>query len=48
MTLGFSNVMVGVSFSALIREIAVHAAQAGVAHAVSTGVGKLSTGNNHP
>lgn len=47
-TLGFSNVMVGVSVADLVRGIAVHAAQAGVAHAVSTGVGKLSAGKNHP
>jgi hypothetical protein len=47
-TNGFSNVMVGVSVAALIRGIAVHAAQAGIAHAVSTGVGKASAGKNHP
>lgn len=47
-TLGFSNVMVGVSVAALVQGIAVHAAQAGIAHAVSTGVGRLSAGKNHP
>jgi hypothetical protein len=47
-TSGFSNVMVGVSIAALVRGIAVHAAQAGIAHAVSTGVGKASAGKNHP
>jgi len=37
-TLGFSNVMVGVSIAALVREIAVHAAQGAVAAAVQKGV----------
>jgi hypothetical protein len=40
-TLGFSNVMVGVSFAALIRGIAVHAAQGAVAAGVAAGVAKL-------
>jgi hypothetical protein len=47
-TLGFSNVMVGVSVADLVRGIAVHAAQAGIAHAVSVGAGKASAGKNHP
>jgi hypothetical protein len=47
-TNGFSNVMVGVSIAALVRGIAVHAAQAGIAHAVSTGAGRVGTGKNHP
>ena len=46
--LGFSNVMVGVSLADMARGIAVHSAQAAVSHAVSTGVGKLSSGRNHP
>ena len=37
MTLGFSNVMVGVTFAAMLRGIAVNAAQG----AVSAGVGKM-------
>jgi len=43
-TLGFSNVMVGVSIAALIRGIAVHVAQAGISHAVAAGVGRASRG----
>lgn len=46
--LGFSNVMVGVSLADMARAIAVNAAQGAVSHAVSTGVGKLSSGQNHP
>jgi len=38
MTLGFSNVMVGVSFSALLRAILVSTAKAGISAAVSKGV----------
>ena len=38
MTVGFSNVMVGVSFAALARGIAVNAAQAGVSY----GAGKVA------
>ena len=41
-TMGFSNVMVGVSVSALVRGIAVHAAQRAVAAGVATGVQKLT------
>jgi hypothetical protein len=38
MTLGFTNVMVGVTFADMLRGIAVHAAQGAVAH----GVGKVA------
>jgi hypothetical protein len=41
-TLGFSNVMVGVSISALIRGIAVQAAQGAVSAGVAAGVDRLS------
>ncbi|HSU60202.1 MAG TPA: hypothetical protein VLI55_12880 [Bryobacteraceae bacterium] len=41
MTLGFSNVLVGVTFAALARGIAVHAAQGAVSHAVAAGVSRL-------
>jgi hypothetical protein len=48
LTLGFSNVMVGVSFADLIRGIAVSAAQgavsAGVSHGVSRVRGRQGTG----
>ena len=44
MTLGFSNVKVGVSVAAMVRAIAVHAAQTGVSKAVAAGVGRLSCG----
>ncbi len=47
-TLGFSTVMVGVSLGAMLRGIAVHSAQAGISHAVTTGVGRLGSGKNHP
>jgi hypothetical protein len=43
-TMGFSNVMVGVSVAALIRGIAVHAARAGISHAVAAGVGRATRG----
>jgi hypothetical protein len=43
MTLGFSNVLVGVSFAALARGIAVNAAQGAVSAGVSKGVQKLSS-----
>jgi hypothetical protein len=46
--LGFSNVMVGVSIAAMVRGIAVHAAQGAVSAGVSAGVGRLSAGKNHP
>jgi hypothetical protein len=41
MTLGFSNVMVGVSFAAIARGLAVNAAQGAVAAGVSAGVSRL-------
>jgi hypothetical protein len=41
MTLGFTNVMVGVTFAALARGIAVHTAQSAVAHGVASGVSRL-------
>ena len=41
MTLGFSNVLVGVSFAALVRGIAVNAAQGAISHGVSKGVESL-------
>jgi hypothetical protein len=40
--LGFSNVLVGVSIAAMVRGIAVHAAQAGISAAVSAGVNRVS------
>jgi hypothetical protein len=46
MTIGFSNVMVGVTFAALLRGIAVHAAQAAVSHAVSAGVNRIGRGSS--
>ena len=48
MTLGFTNVMVGVSIADLVRGIAVSTAQRGVSAAVGAGVGKLTAGKNHP
>lgn len=47
-TIGFSNVMVGVSIAAMVRGIAVHAAQAGVSAAVSAGLNRATAGQNHP
>lgn len=41
-TVGFSNVMVGVSISAMVRALAVNAAQAAVSAAVQKGVDKAS------
>jgi len=41
MTLGFTNVLVGVTFEALIRGIAVHVAQNAVSHGVSAGISRL-------
>jgi hypothetical protein len=53
-TLGFSTVMVGVSISAMIRALAVHAAQGAVSMGVSKGsaavgkaIGRLAEGRNH-
>lgn len=43
MTLGFSNVMVGVTFAALLRGIAVSTAQRGVQAGVAAGVSSLSS-----
>ncbi len=40
-TLGFSNVMVGVTFAAMVRGIAVNAAQGAVSAGVSKGVDKM-------
>jgi len=44
MTLGFSNVMVGVSFAAIARGLAVNAAQGAVAAGVAAGVSRLQGG----
>ena len=44
--IGFSNIMVGVSFSAMARGIAVGASQAAVSTAVSTGVAKMGRRNS--
>jgi hypothetical protein len=41
-TVGFSNVMVGISIGALVRALAVSAAQAGVQTGLSKGVEKLT------
>ena len=41
--LGFSNVLVGVSMSDLVRGIAVHSAQAGIAYGVNKGVEAASS-----
>lgn len=47
-TLGFSNVLVGVSLAAMIQGILAHAAKGAVSAGVSAGVGRLSAGKNHP
>jgi hypothetical protein len=47
-TLGFSNVMVGISAAQIARAIAVGAAQRGVAGGVAAGVGKVAQGISHP
>ena len=47
-TIGFSNVMVGVSIADMVRALAVHAAQAAVAAGVAKGVEKASAGKSHP
>jgi hypothetical protein len=44
MTLGFSNVMVGVTFQAMLRALAVNAAQGAIQHGVSAGVDRLGRG----
>jgi hypothetical protein len=46
-TLGFTNVMVGVTFAAMIRGLAVHAAQGAVSHAVSAGFNRATAGQSH-
>src|SRR5262249_44429127 len=46
MTLGFSNVMVGVSLAAIARGIAVHAAQGAVSAGVGAGVRRLTAPGN--
>jgi hypothetical protein len=43
MTIGFSNVLVGVSFAAIARGLAVNAAQGAVSAGVSSGVSKLTS-----
>jgi hypothetical protein len=43
-TLGFSNVMVGVSIADLIKGIAAHTARAGISHAVAAGFGRATRG----
>jgi hypothetical protein len=43
-TIGFSNVMVGVSLKAMARALLVHAAQVGVSKAVAAGVEKSGLG----
>ncbi len=45
MTLGFSNVLVGVSFAELIRGIAVSTAQSAISTGVGTGVSKFRSRN---
>jgi hypothetical protein len=48
MTIGFTNVFVGVSLEAMARALVVHAAQVGVQKGVAKGVDKASAGKNHP
>ncbi len=43
-TIGFSNVMVGVSIAAMVRALAVHAAQTAVSQAVSAGFNRATQG----
>jgi hypothetical protein len=47
-TVGFSNVMVGISAAAFLHQLAVGAAQRGVSGAVGYGLGKAMEGKNHP
>jgi hypothetical protein len=47
MTLGFSNVLVGMSIEALVRGILVSTAQAGVSAGLSAGVGRAAAGLSH-
>jgi hypothetical protein len=46
-TLGFSNVLVGVTFSAMLRGLAVNAAQGAISAGVGYGVQRVQTGRNH-
>jgi hypothetical protein len=46
-TVGFSNVMVGVSIADMARALAVNAAQGAVSAGVGYGVDRLSQGRNH-
>jgi len=43
-TMGFSNVMVGVSIAALIKGIAVHATQGAIAAGVAAGLDRATRG----
>jgi hypothetical protein len=43
-TVGFSNVMVGVSISDMVRALAVNAAQGAVSAGVSAGVNRVGQG----
>jgi hypothetical protein len=47
-TVGFSNVMVGVSIADMVRALAVNAAQGAVSAGVGYGVSKAQQGKNHP
>lgn len=46
-TIGFSNVMVGVSIADMVRGLAVHMSQAAVSHAVNKAVEKASGAGQH-
>jgi hypothetical protein len=48
MTVGGSNVMVGITAAAFLHQLAVGAGQRGVAGAVGYGLGKALEGQNHP
>jgi hypothetical protein len=47
-TIGFSNVMVGVSIADMVRALAVNAAQAAVSAGVGKAAGKALAGKSHP
>jgi hypothetical protein len=47
MPVGFSNVLVGVSFAQMLRAIAVNAAQGAVSAGVAKGVARASAGSSH-
>ncbi len=47
-TVGFSNVMVGVSIADMVRALAVNAAQGAVSAGVGFGVAKAGQGKSHP